>query len=145
MSSEVWVLPLCYSTHFNDNLLISSAVLDYFKHPSSYVANSMVHAKLVEEEMRKIKKILLLKGLKSRFSWTLQLVLYIYLGQTIYLATHKWNRYSISPLGTRATGKARLDLENWCNPLQCITSWSNKQHIFIPNILIWFVTHTKRN
>lgn len=40
---------------FNDNILISSALLDYFKHSSSYVANSIVHAKLVEEGMR-IKK-----------------------------------------------------------------------------------------
>lgn len=65
---EVWVLPLSYSAHFNDNTLISSAILDYFKHSSSYVANSIVHAKLVEEGMRRIKKILLLKGLKSRLS-----------------------------------------------------------------------------
>lgn len=52
---------------FNDNTLISSALLDYFKHLSSYVAKSIVHAKLVEEGMR-IKKVLLLKGVKSRLS-----------------------------------------------------------------------------
>lgn len=49
---------------FNDNILISSTLLDYFKHSSSYLANSTVHAKLVEEGMR-IKKVLLLKGVKS--------------------------------------------------------------------------------
>lgn len=50
---------------FNDNTLISSALLDYFKHLSSYVAKSIVHTKLVEEGMRKIKKVLLLKGIKK--------------------------------------------------------------------------------
>lgn len=49
---------------FNDNILISSTLLDYFKHSSSSVANSIVHAKLVEEGMG-IKKVLLLKGVKS--------------------------------------------------------------------------------
>lgn len=53
---------------FNDNTLISSALLDYFKHLSSYVTKSIAHAKLVEEGMGRIKKVLLLKGVKSKLS-----------------------------------------------------------------------------
>lgn len=97
---------------FNDNTLISSALLDYFKHSSSYVANSIVHAKLVEEGMRSVKKVLLLKGVKKQvvLSSSSSPLHLLRAKPFIFLLINGTDTVSL-PQAPEPLGKARLGLE----------------------------------